>query len=194
MPFMSRDSDITPTLLCYSIEGALPSIPSSISVKHCDNREDLVVHWVDSTSVLLLHAVSIDRALMAVQSYLTLSLPDAAVIVLLDSAEKQNHQIGQLIRQGAQEVITSVEQLEMAIVTARLRKDRECGLQSFVHLDVLTQIANLQLFQDRLEHSLEQHKRLSQELVLLILDVDRFHKVNDPVSYTHLTLPTNREV
>lgn len=184
MPFMSRDSDITPTLLCYSIEGALPSIPSSISVKHCDNREDLVVHWVDSTSVLLLHAVSIDRALMAVQSYLTLSLPDAAVIVLLDSAEKQNHQIGQLIRQGAQEVITSVEQLEIAIVTARLRKDRECGLQSFVHLDVLTQLANRQLFQDRLEHSLEQHKRLSQELVLLILDVDRFHKVND--QYGHL--------
>lgn len=156
----------------------MPSIPTSISFKYCDRREELAEHWL-STSVLLIHASTVGRALMAMQTYLTLSIPDAAVIILIDSADTQNHQIGQLIKNGAQEVIYSVDQVSMAIDTARFRKEREFGLQSYVHLDVLTQLANRQLFQDRLEHSLEQHKRLRQELVLLILDVDRFHKVND---------------
>lgn len=186
MPLSSRNTEKPSRLLCYSLESSLPSISSSVQVPvhHCDSREDLVQRWLDNRGVLLIYAPNVDSELLAMQHYLSKNIPDAAIVVLLDVAGIQEDDIGQLLTLGVQEIVTSSDQISAALNTAWLRKERECNLQSFARFDVLTQLANRQLFQDRLEHSLKQHKRQRNELVLLILDVDRFHKVND--QYGHL--------
>lgn len=179
MPLISHDSDIAPDLLCYSPEGEVALFLPDISFKHCTSREHLADQWLDSAGVILLHAKHVGQELITAQKFLTQSVPDAPVVVYVESIVKQSQHIGQLIKLGAQEVVTTQGEIETAIETAKYRKERESALQSYVYSDVLTQLANRQLFQDRLEHSLEQHKRQRQQLVLLILDVDRFHKVND---------------
>ena len=75
-------------------------------------------------------------------------------------------------------------------------------LHRLAFYDPLTGLANRQLFRDRLAHVVRRSRRSQEPAALMFLDLDGFKRINDtlghdagdPVSYTHLTLPTNREV
>lgn len=166
----------TPLILCHSLDDQVPDLPSSLRVYLCDSPEDLVDSWMDCNGVILLHASAYSERLLSTQEYLTQNAPDAAVVVLLSLPDLRSRQ---LIEAGVQEIIMHSADVSQAVSVAQLRKRRECDLQSYLYLDTLTQLSNRQLFLDRLEHSLEQHKRQRRELALVLIDMDRFFQINE---------------
>ena len=80
---------------------------------------------------------------------------------------------------------------------------KQAELHYLAHYDNLTGIPNRLLLGDRLDKACQDAKRKGTLVALLFIDVDHFKQINDShghdagdraVSYTHLTLPTNREV
>jgi len=65
------------------------------------------------------------------------------------------------------------------------RDDAERRLHHLAMHDVLTDLPNRAFFYERLNHALKKSRRRHEELVLLVLDVDRFKDIND--TFGHAT-------
>ena len=59
------------------------------------------------------------------------------------------------------------------------RKAFERKIEQLAHFDSLTNLANRNLFKDRLEEELARHRRLPSQFAVLLLDLDKFKAVND---------------
>ena len=70
-------------------------------------------------------------------------------------------------------------------------KELEEELRHRAYHDPLTDLPNRALFADRLRVAILQGQRRQRGFALCFIDLDYFKPVNDPVSYTHLTLPTS---
>ena len=87
-----------------------------------------------------------------------------------------------------------------------LARESQQRIEFLATHDDLTGLPNRTLFNDRLRLTLARASRSRERLAVVFLDLDNFKVINDtlghdvgddllkPVSYTHLTLPTNREV
>ncbi|MGA3352863.1 MAG: GGDEF domain-containing protein [Acidimicrobiales bacterium] len=64
------------------------------------------------------------------------------------------------------------------------RDDAERRLRHLATHDALTDLPNRAFFRDRLDHALKMTRRRQEELVVLVLDVDRFKDIND--TYGHM--------
>jgi diguanylate cyclase (GGDEF)-like protein len=63
------------------------------------------------------------------------------------------------------------------------KKQLEATLYHQANFDVLTELANRNLFHDRLEHALKQASRSEASLALMMLDLDHFKVVNDSLGH-----------
>ena len=68
-------------------------------------------------------------------------------------------------------------------VAEEAHNDAELRLRHLARHDTLTGLANRAFFHDRLDHILNRARRRHEELVVLVLDVDRFKDIND--TYGH---------
>jgi diguanylate cyclase (GGDEF)-like protein len=59
------------------------------------------------------------------------------------------------------------------------QKERESRLENLAHYDVLTDLPNRRLLDDRLNVALAQHRRRHEGLAVCLLDLDGFKPVND---------------
>ncbi|MDX1630458.1 MAG: EAL domain-containing protein, partial [Thermoanaerobaculia bacterium] len=72
----------------------------------------------------------------------------------------------------------------IAVVTDITRRKRsEEKLRFLARFDPLTGLANRTLFEDRLDHALEQARRREDRVALLFADLDRFKTVNDSLGH-----------
>jgi diguanylate cyclase (GGDEF)-like protein len=62
-------------------------------------------------------------------------------------------------------------------------KQRETRLDHMAHHDALTSLPNRLLFNERLEHATKLTERSGKQLVLMLLDLDRFKLINDTLGH-----------
>lgn len=173
-------------LHCYSTTGQKPQLPASVNLGIENSLTTLLSRTKGLDDVALFYAAEQNPELeTSIERFLQAS-PMSPVIVLLDTPPKE---LKYLVELGVQEVVHGQSQvleqdLQQAVETAQARKKREYNLQHRAHHDDLTQLANRQLFKEKLDLCLEQHKRQRRDLTLLMMDLDRFHVVND--QYGHV--------
>lgn len=66
---------------------------------------------------------------------------------------------------------------------ARQLRNNEEQIAKLSHFDSLTGVANRHLFRDRLEHAVIRASRDQKNIALLLLDIDRFHELNDAYGF-----------
>ncbi len=181
MSFIKPVKFETPIVFWHSIDEAEPALPRAVRVCLCEDGKSLAESWMESEGVIVLHASTYSERLAQILDYTTQALPEAPLVVMLNFPDMR---MERLLELGAQEVVTNSAELIPAIRTAATRKARECALRSNRYLDPLTGLPNRYLFQDRLEHSLEAHKRSKQPMGLVILDLDHFHRLSESFGHS----------
>ena len=89
-----------------------------------------------------------------------------------------------LLRKMRQKEEQYTKQLETDIATKthEIKKQKEV-LYAQAHHDGLTGLPNRVLFNDRLEHGIEQAKRYKTEIALFFIDLDHFKEINDSLGH-----------
>jgi diguanylate cyclase (GGDEF)-like protein/PAS domain S-box-containing protein len=76
-----------------------------------------------------------------------------------------------------------IEQIRhlMAIAIEQFQRNQQLNYQA--HYDGLTGLPNRVLFEDRLQHDIDQAKRAGDMLAVLFIDLDRFKQINDTLGH-----------
>ena len=184
---MSVTTSASSRMLCYSVSGQPPAIPPEVSDGFCQELSGLLKAARQPASALLVHAENQSERLLKVLREFQFTLPDTAILVLLD--QPANDPLI-LMETGIQDVIHTLhlperDEWEQRIITAIARKRRESELQHCVWHDTVTGLVNRQYLKERFEHRLKELKGKHQEVALMYLDLDRFYAVNE--QYGHFT-------
>jgi diguanylate cyclase (GGDEF)-like protein/PAS domain S-box-containing protein len=96
---------------------------------------------------------------------------DGEIIPLLENINVVRNAAGEVTHYIS--VITDITSL----------KESQARLDFLAHHDVLTELPNRLLFQDRLEQAIERARREGSRLGLLFIDLDRFKNINDSLGH-----------
>ncbi|MBV6340434.1 EAL domain-containing protein [Candidatus Magnetobacterium casense] len=86
-------------------------------------------------------------------------------------------------RAWSEEDIMLIKMAGDIFINAIVRNETQQRLQQLAHFDVLTNIPNRMLFNDRLTQAMEQALRSGKKLAVLFLDLDRFKTINDTLGH-----------
>ncbi len=120
--------------------------------------------------------------------------PVGEILLLLDTSSDilgMQQAIFWLLLSGSLvSIVTGVFLFSVArVIKRKLMSSRQAlvnmnrELDRMAHYDVLTELPNRALFQDRLNHALIESQRNQSMLVLLYLDLDRFKPINDSLGH-----------
>ncbi len=169
------------------IKKALESSMPGATRIHC------VTNLANGLKILAEHSFEVallDRSLPDVDGFsglhsIQMMAPDLPIIFL--TAYQDEHIAFEAILQGAQDYLFKDKLdghiVKRAIQYAILRKQFEDVLIVQANFDMLTGLANRQLFESRLDMALAKMKRQGGHVGALFLDLDRFKEVNDTLGH-----------
>lgn len=85
-----------------------------------------------------------------------------------------------LLQQANSRLVTAAIEAQKLAAQLQTTKDR---MEHLAHHDVLTDLPNRVLLQDRLEQAIELARRQGRELAVMFMDLDRFKHINDSLGH-----------
>ena len=144
----------------------------STTIAHSESIKDMVQVCADDLS--LVNTV--------LKEELSIKNPQAAIKKAIKKNSTVENQVQSAVDElnivniALKEEVKEREIIEQELVELKIEKD--IALEASLH-DALTGLPNRALFNDRLEHGLEQAKRHGWNLAVMFLDLDKFKQIND---------------
>ena len=85
-----------------------------------------------------------------------------------------------LLQQANSRLVTSAIEAQTLAAQLQIAKDQ---MDHLAHHDVLTDLPNLVLLQDRLDQAIELARRQGRKLAVMFMDLDRFKHINDSLGH-----------
>lgn len=167
----------------YPLSCLLNNDAHNVQILAAEHLDEATRKIANSIFHLILVDINIDRrGIFHVVEALETNAPGVPSVLLIPDNMEEKADV--LLERGFMDYILCNSDFHPGIIKRILRyarqiRNNEEQIAKLSHYDSLTGVANRHLFRDRLEHAVIRSQREHKNIGLLLLDIDRFHDINE---------------
>lgn len=167
----------------YPLSCLLNDDAHNVQILAAEHLDEATRKIANSVFHLILVDVNIDRrGIFHVVDALEKNAPGVPSVLLIP--DNMEDQADSMLENGFMDYLLCNTDFHPGIIKRILRyarqiRNNEEQIAKLSHYDSLTGVANRHLFRDRLEHAVIRSQREQKNIGLLLLDIDRFHDINE---------------